>query len=156
MIKSWCRFGRGRPSRAKKWVRFSWDKKCEVKRFLNRNTVIHMKSQFANMRDIKMILQKNDLLISRIRRVRFGPYTTGTLKPGQISEADIDHKIKTFYFHHKKRQLKEKQAEMSKKWEEISAGQEQKFNLLEENRQVIQEKGLTGRGRSRQLGESKR
>lgn len=115
-----------------------------------------MKNQSADMRDIKMILQKNDLLVSRIRRVRFGPYTVGTLHPGHLSEADIDQRIKTFFFYHKKKQLREKQAEMTRKWEQISAGQEQKFDLLEANREVIAQKGLPGRSRSRRLADERR
>lgn len=110
-----------------------------------------MKNQSASMRDIKMILQKNDLLISSIRRTRFGPYSVGTLKPGHFAETDIDQRIKTFLFHYKKQQLKAKQEEMAKKWEEISAGQTPQFNLLEANRQIIEEKALPPRRSANKL-----
>lgn len=110
-----------------------------------------MKNQAVNMRDIKMILQKNDLLISSITRTKFGPYTVGTLKPGLISEADIDSRLKTYFFNYKKAQLMQKQEEMRKKIELIAADDSRKeFNLLEANRKVIDEK-LLGESKKRVL-----
>lgn len=92
------------------------------------------------MRDIKMILQKNDLQISTIRRIKYGPYTVGTLHPGQISEADIDSKIKTMFFIYKKRKIQEKQKEIAHKIELISTTEPKKFDILENNKLLIQNK----------------
>lgn len=101
-----------------------------------------MKNENYNMRDIKMILQKNDLQVSSIRRVKYGPYTVGTLKPGQISEADVDSKIKSMFFWHKKKILKETQKEMAKKIEMIRGDEKKGFDLLTANKKMIQEKLL--------------
>ena len=44
-----------------------------------------MKNFSPTMRDIKMILQKNDLQICRAKRVRWGPYSLGALVPGEVN-----------------------------------------------------------------------
>jgi len=67
------------------------------------------------MRDIKMIMQKNDLQIARIKRVRFGSYTLGELSQGDFAQADPDKAIMKEYFAYKKKLIREKQSELKDK-----------------------------------------
>ena len=89
------------------------------------------------MRDIKMIIQKNDLQISSIRRIKFGPYTVGTLKPGQISETDFSEGLKMIYFKHQKKQIKQQQADLSRKLEMIVGEQPKRFDVVIANEKLL-------------------
>lgn len=67
------------------------------------------------MRDIKMIIQKNDLQIAKIKRTRYGSYTTGILKQGDFSQVEPDKLIMKQYFSIKKKLIQEKQVELKDK-----------------------------------------
>ncbi len=93
-----------------------------------------MKNENNKMRDLKMILQKNDLLISQIKRIRYGPYTEGVLKQGDISEADLEPKIKTTFFQKRKKQLSEYSKNLEKKVEKIYQLKQKQNEVLNLNR----------------------
>ena len=68
-----------------------------------------MKNNSTNMRDIKMILQKFDLQLCRVKRVKWGPYTLGDLKIGEVNEVPIAQIIKTEFFKFKKESIQKNQ-----------------------------------------------
>ena len=96
-----------------------------------------MKNNNYNMRDIKMVMQKNNLQISTIRRTKMGPYTVGTLKPGQYSETDFSDSLKMAYFKHMKKKVQEKQIELSKKLRLVSGVQQNQFDVIAANKGLL-------------------
>ena len=45
-------------------------------------------------REIRKVMRKFQLQVNRIIRTRFGPYSVGNLRPGQLMETEIDPAIK--------------------------------------------------------------
>ena len=62
-----------------------------------------------------MIIQKNDLQIAKIKRLKIGNYTVGVMKQGDFSQIEPDKTIMKEYFVYKKKLIKEKQLEISDK-----------------------------------------
>jgi 23S rRNA pseudouridine2605 synthase len=62
-------------------------------------------------REIRKIMQKNQLRVNRIIRTRYGPYSLEGLLPGQIMEADIHPAIKRKVYLMMRKDLEKKQGE---------------------------------------------
>lgn len=62
-----------------------------------------------------MIIQKNDLQISRIKRVKYGSYSVGVMKQGDFEQVEPDKLIMKEYFTYKKKLIKDKQGEIKEK-----------------------------------------
>lgn len=66
-----------------------------------------------------MIIQKNDLQIAKIKRIKYGSYTPGIMTQCDFSEAEPDKIIMKQYFLHKKKLVQEKQLELKQKLVQI-------------------------------------
>ncbi len=74
-----------------------------------------MKYDSVNFRHLRMVLQKNTLLASRVVRTKWGPYTLGALQQGDFTPIVLAQKLKTLLFNYKKEQLANKQKEIQEK-----------------------------------------
>ena len=74
-----------------------------------------MKNFSPTMRDIKMILQKNDLQICRAKRVRWGPYSLGALVPGEVNIMPMTIPLKKKVIDLKNKRLQEVQKDVKSK-----------------------------------------
>ena len=51
-------------------------------------------------REIRRVMQKYDLRVSKLKRLSYGPYHLGSLQPGSIIKLDLKEEIKNkFYLH---------------------------------------------------------
>lgn len=113
---------------------------CQVKKYLNRNTKLIMKNKNNKMRDIKMILQKNDLLISKIKRVKYGPYTQGILKQGDFFETEFEPNLHKKFFLLKRDKIRESRKIIKDKVKMISNLKSKDDDILKLNKiNLVQE-----------------
>ena len=67
------------------------------------------------MREIRLILQKNDLSIAKCTRKKWGKYTLASMKQGEFEQVEADVVIAKGYFKYKKEMIKNKQAEIKER-----------------------------------------
>lgn len=101
---------------------------CEAKRLLSSSNILLMKNNSADMRDIKLILQKNNLRMMKITRTHFGPYVIGNLAKGQLAAVDFETQFNKIYFDFKKELFRSKKEELEKKFHKI-----EEVKTLEDN-----------------------
>lgn len=82
---------------------------CKVKRQTENNTTLEFKTNSPKNRDIKMILQKNDLRIWKCVLIKYGPYGTLGMKQCDFQEVAKAPSINKFFFDHKKERLQDAQ-----------------------------------------------
>lgn len=80
---------------------------CQVKRQLKTNTVLEFRTTSPRNRDIKLILQKNDLQMGKCVLEKFGPFSMGQLRQGDFTEVLVPPSVKKFYYEHKKHKIEE-------------------------------------------------
>ena len=80
------------------------------------------------MREIRLILQKNDLSISKCTRKKWGKYTLASMKQGEFEQVEADVVIAKGYFKYKKEMIKNKQAEIKERV--ILANERKDYNTL--------------------------
>lgn len=113
---------------------------CQVKKYLNRNTKLIVKNKNNKMRDIKMIFQKNDLLISKIKRVKYGPYTQGILKQGDFFQTEFEPNLHKKFFLHRRNKIKESKKMIEYKVKMISDLKSKDDDILKLNKiNLVQE-----------------
>lgn len=91
----------------------------EVKKQLKKSVKVLMKNQHADMRDIKLMLQKADLQMMKVKRISVGPYKTEGAEPGGFREVEFSTKQKQQYFFYKKKLLREKIDELEGALEKV-------------------------------------
>jgi 23S rRNA pseudouridine2605 synthase len=85
---------------------------CNVKRQLKSNTVLEFKTNSPRNRDIKLILQKNNLMMGKCVLEKFGPFSKGQLKQGDFTEVLVPPSVKKFFFEHKKEKIEQANTQM--------------------------------------------
>ena len=78
---------------------------CNVKKRLKTNTVLEFKTNVPRNREIKLILQKNDLRMGKCVLEKYGPFSKGQLKQGDFTEVLIPPSLKRFYYDHKSEKI---------------------------------------------------
>ena len=79
---------------------------CKVRRQLPTNTVLEFQVDRPRNREIKLILQKNDLTMWKCVLDKYGPFTKGMLRQCDLTEASIPPSVRKFYFDFKKEKMK--------------------------------------------------
>jgi 23S rRNA pseudouridine2605 synthase len=71
---------------------------CEVDSYQTRNTWLMIKMHQGKNREIRRIMQKNDLRVNRLKRISYGPYKLGNLVSGQVREEPIVDEMKRLMY----------------------------------------------------------
>ena len=71
---------------------------CEVDSYQTRNTWLIVKMHQGKNREIRRIMQKNDLRVNRLKRISYGPYNLGNLDSGMVREEPIGDEIKRLMY----------------------------------------------------------
>lgn len=71
---------------------------CEVDSYQTRNTWLIVKMHQGKNREIRRIMQKNDLRVNRLKRIAYGPYNLGNLPSGHVREEPIVDQIKRLMY----------------------------------------------------------
>ena len=92
-----------------------------MRNYQTSNTWLEIKLERGRNREIRRIMQKNQLRVNRLIRTSFGPYSIGNLKHGEVIEAEITKKILALQYF-----------ETAKKLKEIEVKKEERFKENEE------------------------
>ncbi|EGR29922.1 tRNA rRNA pseudouridine synthase, putative [Ichthyophthirius multifiliis] len=78
---------------------------AEIDRRQTTNTWLDIGLYTGKNREIRKVMQKLDLRVSRLKREVFGPYKTGKMLPGQIFETYITSDLKRKLYLHMRKNL---------------------------------------------------
>ena len=79
---------------------------CEVDSYQTRNTWLRIKMQQGKNREIRRIMQKNDLRVNRLKREKYGTYSLANMNPGDVIEVIVEEDIKRLVYLSKRMKLK--------------------------------------------------
>lgn len=71
---------------------------CSVDKYQTKNTWLQVRLTQGKNREIRRVMQKNDLQVNRLKRLQYGPYTLGNMASGEIREDTIRPEIKRLLY----------------------------------------------------------
>lgn len=78
---------------------------CNVEKYQTSNTWLEIKMEQGKNREIKRVMQKNQLRVNRLIRQSYGEYSLEDLKPGELREVTMTKElVKMQYLHQRKKQ----------------------------------------------------
>ncbi len=99
---------------------------CNVDSYQTSNTWLMIKMSQGKNREIRRVMQKNDLRVNRLKRLTYGPYSLANMESGEIREDMIRPEIKRLMYLYNRAKLKD-QTEKKKTVEEIKDSVEKKL-----------------------------
>ena len=68
---------------------------CHVSEYQNKNTWLQIGLRQGKNREIRRVMEHNDLMVSQIRRNKYGPYTLDGLNVGEVRQVQMTPEIQT-------------------------------------------------------------
>lgn len=79
---------------------------CNVDSYQTRNTWLIVKMHQGKNREIRRVMQKNDLRVNRLKRLSYGPYSLGNMAAGEIREDIVRDEVKRLMYLNRRAALK--------------------------------------------------
>ncbi|KAL4454656.1 hypothetical protein ABPG74_021861 [Tetrahymena malaccensis] len=84
----------------------------EIDKRQSTNTWLTIGLYTGKNREIRKVMQKFDLRVSRLKRLSYGPYKIGSMLPGQVFETYVNEEVKRKIYLYMRKRLQLSQADM--------------------------------------------
>ena len=85
--------------------------KCNVDSYQTSNTWLMVSMRQGKNREIRRVMQKNDLRVNRLKRLTYGPYSLSQLQAGEVREDIITPEIKKLLYLSSRMKLKKAESQ---------------------------------------------